>query len=303
MNAHQHYNRNRQRRIAEGTWLFNVPTAPVRAHVDTLLASGMTTGDVALAAGLSISTIRRLYRQPVVLGVTAQLLMKVTVRPARLRAGLIPAVGTVRRLRALAALGWSFPQLAPQLRVSSQRLAQLAQRAEGGAVAAETHERVSALFEELSATPGSSTKARRHAARLGWFPPHVWDDIDDPDAEPDFGSPIPQGIDEVAVARAARGERVRLTAAETTEILRSEVARGETLTAVTKRLGINYDGAKMLFAGGLTPALEKRARIEAALASGGSRSNRQIAAELGVQHTTVASVRRRLAQQQYQLAS
>jgi len=134
-------------------------------------------------------------------------------------------------------------------------------------------------------------------------PPLAWDDIDDPAAEPDFGSPVAQGVDEVAVARAARGERVRLTAAETTEVLQSQVARGESLTAVTKRLGINYDGAKTLLAGGLTPALAKQARIEAALVEDGERSDRQIAAELGVQPTTVANTRKRLAQQQYQLAS
>lgn len=148
--------------------------------------------------------------------------------------------------------------------------------------------------------------ARRNARRRGWVPLAAWDDdtIGDPSVEPDLGALVDDAVDEVAVARAVRGERLRLNQAEEAAALRLGLAQGETLTSVSKRLGINYLGAQILLAGGSTPGRAKRARVEAeVLRVGGDLDDREIAAVLDVHPSTVASARLRLAQRQPQLVS
>ena len=109
-----------------------------------------------------------------------------------IRAGIWPgmpdAIGTARRLQALAALGWPPSELARRTGVSRSTFEHIVkghiQRTSAGVVAA-----VSDLYEELSMTPGPSDHWRRMAADKGWTPPLAWDDdtIDDPDAKPDRG--------------------------------------------------------------------------------------------------------------------
>lgn len=104
--------------------------------------------------------------------------------------------GTVRRLQALACLGWSVAALARRSGMHHQVL-----HAVGKAyptVYLSTAHKVAALYDELSMTPAptsttservSASKARSHAARNGYAPPLAWEgvDIDDPDARPDVG--------------------------------------------------------------------------------------------------------------------
>lgn len=97
---------------------------------------------------------------------------------------MVPAVGAQRRLRALAAVGWSLPAVAAVAGVPASTLAYVrgvAVRAQPRVVAA-----VARAYDRLSmasAPAGSgASQARRHAARQGWPPPLAWDDdaLDDP---------------------------------------------------------------------------------------------------------------------------
>lgn len=296
------YTRRRRAAIAAGTWQGRVPIEQVRGHIATLRASGMTLAAIARASGVPVTTLKAPRQRKYMQGPTAALVLRVHPTGECYPAGTVAATGTVRRIQALAWLGWGLTEQGRRIDMAVEQVWQLA-HGRRTYVTVAVEQKFQGLFERLSATQGPSERVRRGAVRSGWLPPLAWDDIDDPLAIPNLGSLIAETVDEVAVARAARGERVKLTPAETTEVLRSRVAAGEPLTAVTKRLGINYDGAKTLLAGGLTPALAKQARIDAALTDGGDRSDRQIAADLGVQHGTVARARQRLTQQQYQLAS
>jgi hypothetical protein len=104
------------------------------------------------------------------------------MRRARLGTRRVDACGVRRRIRALAALGWSFPDLAaqPEMRGVHRTVPQKLTRAE--VVWADTAADVRRLYDRLSMTPGGSAHAARRARKAGWLPPLAWDDerLDDP---------------------------------------------------------------------------------------------------------------------------
>jgi transcriptional regulator with XRE-family HTH domain len=150
----------------------------------------------------------------------------------------IDGTGTNRRLQALAALGWSQSELASRLGFTFQNVSRLATEAR---VNRDTAAKVRALYDELSMTPGPSVRAQREAQRKGWPVPLAWDDdkIDDPAARPSkMVAHRPAALDEIAVQRASRGERVRLSRAERAEVVRRLTAAGLSAADIADRLGI-----------------------------------------------------------------
>lgn len=107
----------------------------------------------------------------------------------RLHAGhlppaLVPTIGSRRRLQALQAIGYPMAHLAGELGYSGA--ASLSPLFVRPMMRRDLAERVSALYERLSGTPGPSRSARLRASKAGFPPPLAWDgvDIEDPDAEP-----------------------------------------------------------------------------------------------------------------------
>lgn len=126
--------------------------------------------------------------------------------------GLVPILGTQRRLRALAALGWSWQSLAEQAGMEKRCLQRLA-TGERPRVQPSTHDRIVALYERLSMTVGPSSATRGYAQRHGWMPPLAWDDdeIDDPAASPHMPTSgpwdyLPCGTEAAARRHQRRGE-------------------------------------------------------------------------------------------------
>lgn len=113
-------------------------------------------------------------------------------REGRLPPGMVPAIGGIRRLQALAAIGWSSTELAGPLGTSSTNVLQF-RRGRTLTMTRQVHERIAAVYEQLSGTPGSSNRVRDHARRSGWAPPLLWEDdtIDDPAAGPVVDEPVP----------------------------------------------------------------------------------------------------------------
>ena len=136
------------------------------------------------------------------------------LRHGRQPAAHVPAVGTVRRLRALVAGGYTWTMLGARLGVTVQRVRQLA-LSDAMSVHRDTARKVGDLYEALSAVPGGSGYALKVAARYRWVPPFAWDDdaLDDPAGVPAVAPDGPV-VDVVAVERALEGERLRLTAEE-----------------------------------------------------------------------------------------
>jgi hypothetical protein len=108
----------------------------------------------------------------------------------------VPLLPTQRRLRALATLGWSMPALHTKDPTLHPRMLQnyLAGARTRG-VYQSTADRVGALYDALCMTPGPSATTARRAAAKGWAPPLAYDDIDNPDLEPQGVGWAPGRID------------------------------------------------------------------------------------------------------------
>jgi hypothetical protein len=102
----------------------------------------------------------------------------------------VSAVGVARRIQGLMYLGYTYPVLAPMLGVSTAQVHKWA-RGWQTITRASSRSRVGEVFERLCMSPmpdGRNAKyARTVARRNGWVSPLAWDDIDDPDEQPDLG--------------------------------------------------------------------------------------------------------------------
>lgn len=103
----------------------------------------------------------------------------------RLDGGLlmVDSIGSRRRLMALAALGYSWNDLGDRLGQSGNNLGYTVRHRKH--VMRETHDKISALYEELSMIPAPVVHGVKvvqlRARRKGWVGPLAWDDdtIDD----------------------------------------------------------------------------------------------------------------------------
>lgn len=289
------YERKRRTAKQNGTWKPLVPREQVQAHLDQLLEGGANIAGIAAAAGLSARTVYGVRHRTWVQGETAAAILAVQHAHPLPPAGMVSAVGACRRIRALTAIGWPLTEQARQLGMFLQQVCLIA-AGKQSAVTNSTDAAVRALFERLWATPGPSTRARNDAHRKGWVPPLAWDDVDDPGAEPALGESRDDIVDEVAVERALAGHAVELTDAELVATLQAGVGRGEPLSKLADRFGVNYWGARRMVGGDLTPRRALQQRIEAELRRVGDKMpDSTIAALLGVHHQTVSRARARLA--------
>jgi transcriptional regulator with XRE-family HTH domain len=156
----------------------------------------------------------------------------------------IPATGTRRRLQALARLGYTGTDIATHLGVSPARVSQLMRGNRSGKyVMVETAAAVAGVFEQLCMTiPQGWThdRARRQAEANGWPPPLAWNNIDNPDERPhgvrDHVSK--HDVDPVVVDRVLAGERLRMTIAERTEVVRRARQLGWSFLQIEARTGV-----------------------------------------------------------------
>ena len=92
--------------------------------------------------------------------------------------------GSIRRIRALMAIGWTRRHIADAAGVN-ERTIYTVERAT--VMYTSTAAALDVAFERLSGKDGPSAIARRIARRKGFAPPMAWLDIDDPDERPDAG--------------------------------------------------------------------------------------------------------------------
>lgn len=203
-----------------------VDAGPIRDHLEMLASHGIGRRRIEALCGVSASTVTQLRTtsrktgKPIgrVKKDTADAILSVTPERAAGAAGLLEARGTVRRLQALIARGWSQQRLSRELRLSSDNMGGWFQQ---DAVTRAKACAVAAIYERLWDTPPpTDTPAQRAAAarsmsrarREGWVPPMGWDDIDIDLVPPTTTDST--DIDHVAVTLALRGEEVLLTPAE-----------------------------------------------------------------------------------------
>jgi hypothetical protein len=140
----------------------------------------------------------------------------------------VPVIGSARRLRALARLGWRGRDLAPRCNIGLTALHDI--RAERYAMTYLTHHNsIAVMYRQLEGTEGPSQRTRDRAARWGWSAPLLWDgiDLDDPDARPVDDQPVSMGK-----------YRVHL---DDIDFLMSQ---GATLPQAAKQCGVREDSVK-----------------------------------------------------------
>lgn len=211
------------RKAAWGGGKARVPTGPIWAHIDRLVAEGWPLVRIAEAADVDVQLIHQRHAT-MHKAKAARIFM---VDRARMYAMAsdndhVPAVGARRRIQALHAIGWSCLDIIPTGSVAS-RAAQPHRKV----VSAATWRQVAEAYDRLSMTHGNGRQAARRARKNGWPPPLCWDDddIDDPKAEP-------------ARAR-TRGDDRRGPRAEMLEQVAELTQRGMSAAAIAIEFGVN----------------------------------------------------------------
>jgi hypothetical protein len=208
------YAARRRRAIAYGTWQPDLVDAePARQHLRALSAAGVGYARTAQLAGVPNSVITKLIwgdggaPSARIRTATEAKLLSVTADQLADRAS-VPAIGTIRRMRALATIGWTFSAQATAIGWDVRNLHRIFTRSDYVTVA--TARTVAELYDRWSMTTPeprySTSRARGAAARSRWLPPLAWDDdtIDDPAGVPVVLPPVDGSlpVDEVALAEA-----------------------------------------------------------------------------------------------------
>lgn len=138
----------------------------------------------------------------------------------------VPALGSQRRIQALAAIGWRFADISEQ--VGWKRAHEPVKSVMTQAmISRHNAKRITAAYMELSGKPGPSTRVIVAAKKRGWPEPSAWFgvDIDDPDATPDPGW----------------SEPTRPSLRALIEDFDWLVSQGETEHAAAARIGVRLD--------------------------------------------------------------
>lgn len=166
-----------RRRLHTGRYGFR-DASEAREHVAKLRDLGWTWEGIAKAAGLSTWVAHNLHR-----GTTRRLLHEsvtalksVPLEPFESHRG-VNALGSRRRVQALAWMGWPNHEIAQRIGCSPRSLPTLLAR---GRISVRLALRIAALYEQLATVPGPSRTAAGKARALGFAPPLAWDDIDNP---------------------------------------------------------------------------------------------------------------------------
>lgn len=153
-------------------------TTPERAqaHLEMLLASGMTMPVVAEVAGTQTSTINRLRRdrQAISKDLEARLL-RVRPRAELVVAGrLVHPVGAQRRIQGLMVMGWSQVQIAEHAGLINRQVSLIL--SSDRMLLKATHDAIDRAYRALSTSRGDSRRATALAKERGYHAPAAWDD-------------------------------------------------------------------------------------------------------------------------------
>lgn len=172
------YHRVKRQQAYRRTGDVLVDATRAKAHLQTFVAEGFGITPMLRVAGWAIGGwhldrtefIHRRFERRILALTRAKLFAKLP------EDSLVPSVGTIRRVRALQALGWSLTDITP-----GSSIARGVTRGPGILIAAKSYRLIAARYEQLCMTPGPSRSA---ALRSNRVTPLMWDDIDDPNEKP-----------------------------------------------------------------------------------------------------------------------
>lgn len=211
-----------------------VDTAAATNHARALVAAGWSRRQIADAAHVSHGAARTITegRYPTTRADIAQRILALPITAPPVGDGrFTPATGTVRRLRALMVIGHTLADIAKATGIHRGNLGQIARWAPDQ-VETRTARAVATAYRQMSTRPGTavrpgaSTRARNIATSNNWHGPLAWDDIDNPDEQPD--------TDGVATPRALKK---RTQPEEIAAEVRHLAGLGESVHFIAKQLG------------------------------------------------------------------
>ncbi|MCX5365875.1 hypothetical protein OG864_45075 [Streptomyces sp. NBC_00124] len=161
----------------------HIPGSTVAAHLRTLVESGHHIRGIAAESGVSERAIgyilhgQRNVTRPKALALLA-------IQPLD-EAPRIDPTGTIRRIQALAAIGWPIASTAEKAGYTPSYLFNII-AGRIPTVPRDVAHRFATIYRQYSSHPGTSEFARSSARRNGWHGPLAWDDIDNPAAQPEI---------------------------------------------------------------------------------------------------------------------
>ncbi|MGP4114626.1 helix-turn-helix domain-containing protein [Streptomyces sp. 4N509B] len=171
-------------------------------------AAGAGWIQLQAATGCSFSTLHNILNGNVrtVRRATAERLLALKPGDAKPPATRNPvdATGSIRRIRALTAIGYSAKSIAARSGVGVTVVRDLL-NGRLDTVTKGVADSITDAYRRLVRHPGTCTRARTRAAAEGWHGPLAWDDdIDNPDAQPEADSGDTElSRDEIAAVRRA----------------------------------------------------------------------------------------------------
>lgn len=158
-----------------------------RHHAERLIAAGWTQAQIARAAELNHRTVCDVVNgASTIANGTALAILNIGIGAAPLDGRDVDGTGSMRRIQALVAIGWSLAQLAPRIGMYVTDLGLIA-NGKRPRVRAATADTIARGYRRLARVPGPSARARNEAARRNWAGPAAWEEhtIDDPTAQPE----------------------------------------------------------------------------------------------------------------------
>lgn len=159
-----------------------IPTDRITGHIHQLQRAGWTNVEIAAFAGVDRRTVHNILHNYVatVHRPTAAAILRLRPEDVPNR---VPVIGSMRRVQALAAIGWPIAHIGAEAGVRGTLINELVAGRRKRLPLWEA-QGIDRVFRERCMTPGPSKTARTVAARNGWVPPLAWDDIDNPDEKP-----------------------------------------------------------------------------------------------------------------------
>jgi hypothetical protein len=166
-----------------------VDAAPAREHIAELRKT-RTWASISTTSGIAQSNLYRIANgsRTEIQRTTRDAILAAQPGPKPVETLQIDALGSRRRLQALMFVGHSVRLLARECRVSKDRAHDIALGLQP-TVRADVAERIADAYVRLAfrapALNKFTNRTRNLAAKRGWHGPLAWDDIDNPDCEPE----------------------------------------------------------------------------------------------------------------------
>ena len=166
-----------------------IDATPVRQRLQEWINQGYSQTQIGDATGKKSGDISKLLngQRTIAPRVAARILRSPgpTGTPANAR---VDATGTIRRGRALHAIGYPIYMIATGVPMATNHLGRILER-QPATVSVAVAQGMTALYKQLSGRPGPSHFSVHNARRREWHGPLAWDDIDDPNCRPEESAP------------------------------------------------------------------------------------------------------------------